>query len=225
MKKILSLLLVLALLASLTGCGAYNQPQVLQTEPSYTETTAQTQAPTEETQTVPTQQESEPTQPETKPAPKPTQPKPTKPKPTEPKPTVAPETEPTTRPAEPAPTETTPPQTEPESEKSIDSKEEVALYIHQHGKLPPNYITKSQARKLGWKSGSVERYAPGKCIGGDRFMNREGLLPQGHTYYECDIDTLGASSRGAKRIVYSSDGLIYYTSDHYASFTLLYGTP
>lgn len=56
-------------------------------------------------------------------------------------------------------------------------------------------------------------------------MNREGLLPQGHTYYECDIDTLGASSRGAKRIVYSSDGLIYYTSDHYASFTLLYGTP
>ena len=81
------------------------------------------------------------------------------------------------------------------------------------------------ARKLGWKSGSVERYAPGKCIGGDRFMNREGLLPQGHTYYECDIDTLGASSRGAKRIVFSDDGLIYYTSDHYASFTLLYGTP
>lgn len=225
MKKIVSLLLTLALLLSLAGCANYPQPQVLQTEPSYTETTAPAQDPSQEPETEATQPETEPTQPETKPAPKPTQPKPTQPKPTEPKPTVAPETEPTAKPTEPAPTETAPPQTEPDQEKSIDSKEEVALYIHKHGKLPPNYITKSQARKLGWKSGSVERYAPGKCIGGDRFMNREGLLPQGHTYYECDIDTLGASSRGAKRIVFSDDGLIYYTSDHYASFTLLYGTP
>jgi len=220
MKKILSFLLALALLLSLAGCASSTQPQSLQSEPSYTETTAPAQDPTQETESQPTQPETQSTQPETKPAPKPTQPKPT-----EPKPTVAPETEPTTKPTEPTPTETEPPQTEPEQEKSIDSKEEVALYIHQHGKLPPNYITKSQARKLGWKSGSVERYAPGKCIGGDRFMNREGLLPQGHTYYECDIDTLGASSRGAKRIVFSDDGLIYYTSDHYASFTLLYGTP
>ena len=228
MKKILSFLLALALLLSIAGCGETSQPQVLQSESSYTETTAPTQAPTEETQTQPTQQETEATHPaptETKPAPKPTEPKPTEPKPTEPKPTVAPETEPTEQPTEPAPTETAPPQTEPEQEQSIDSKEEVSLYIHLHGKLPPNYITKSQARKLGWRSGSVERYAPGKCIGGDRFMNREGLLPAGHTYYECDIDTLGASGRGAKRLVYSSDGLIYYTSDHYASFTLLYGTP
>lgn len=225
MNKILSFLLALALLLSLAGCTNSTQPQSLQSEPSYTETTAPAQDPTQETESQPTQPETESTQPETRPAPKPAQPKPTQPKPTEPKPTVAPETEPTTKPTEPAPTETKPPQTEPEQEKSIDSKEEVALYIHQHGKLPPNYITKSQARKLGWKSGSVERYAPGKCIGGDRFMNREGLLPQGHTYYECDIDTLGASSRGAKRIVFSDDGLIYYTSDHYASFTLLYGTP
>lgn len=225
MKKVLSLLLVLALVFSLAGCGSSAQPQLPQTEPSYTETTAPVHTPTEETQTQPTEQTpaptTEPTQiptTETKPAQKPT----------EPKPTVAPETEPTvptTQPTEPAPTESVPPQTEPESEKSIDSKEEVALYIHLHGKLPSNYITKSQARKLGWKSGSVERYAPGKCIGGDRFMNREGLLPAGHTYYECDIDTLGKSSRGAKRLVYSSDGLIYYTNDHYESFTLLYGTP
>jgi guanyl-specific ribonuclease Sa len=91
--------------------------------------------------------------------------------------------------------------------------------------LPSNFITKSEARKLGWKSGSVEKYAPGKCIGGDRFGNYEGLLPKaaGRTYYECDIDTLGGKSRGAKRIVFSNDGLVYYTSDHYASFTLLYG--
>ena len=63
------------------------------------------------------------------------------------------------------------------------------------------------------------------CIGGDRFGNYEGLLPEkdGRTYYECDIDTLGAETRGVKRIVYSSDGFIYYTEDHYESFELLYG--
>ena len=68
-------------------------------------------------------------------------------------------------------------------------------------------------------------YAPGKCIGGSRFGNYEGLLPEadGRTYTECDIDTLGADSRGAKRIVFSNDGLIYYTEDHYETFELLYG--
>lgn len=110
-------------------------------------------------------------------------------------------------------------------EGSYSSKEDVALYIHLYGRLPNNFITKSEARKLGWKSGSVEKYAPGKCIGGDHFGNYEGLLPNapGRSYTECDIDTLGAKSRGAKRIVFSNDGLVYYTADHYASFTLLYG--
>ena len=105
------------------------------------------------------------------------------------------------------------------------SKEEVALYIHQYGCLPGNFITKNEAKKLGWKSGSLENYAPGKCIGGDRFGNYEGLLPKasGRTYTECDIDTLGKDSRGAKRIVFSDDGLIYYTEDHYETFILLYG--
>lgn len=108
---------------------------------------------------------------------------------------------------------------------SYDSKDEVALYIHLYGKLPENYITKKEAEALGWSGGSVERYAPGKCIGGSRFGNYEGLLPDapGRTWTECDIDTLGASSRGAKRIVFSNDGLIYYTGDHYESFELLYG--
>jgi guanyl-specific ribonuclease Sa len=101
------------------------------------------------------------------------------------------------------------------------------LYIHLYGRLPRNFITKSEAKKLGWSGGGLERYAPGKCIGGDTFQNREGLLPKkaGRTYTECDIDTLGASSRGAKRIVFSNDGLVYYTADHYESFTLMYGTP
>ena len=108
---------------------------------------------------------------------------------------------------------------------SYDSKEEVALYIYQYGCLPSNYITKSEARDLGWPGGSLEEYAPGKCIGGDKFGNREGLLPkaEGRRYTECDIDTLGAEERGAKRIVFSNDGLIYYTPDHYKSFELLYG--
>ena len=108
---------------------------------------------------------------------------------------------------------------------SYDSREDVALYLHLYGHLPGNYITKKEAEALGWTGGSLEPYTPGKCIGGSRFGNYEGLLPsaKGRQYTECDIDTLGAKSRGAKRIVFSNDGLIYYTGDHYASFELLYG--
>lgn len=108
---------------------------------------------------------------------------------------------------------------------TYDSKDDVALYLHLYGCLPENFITKKEAQKLGWPGGSLEPYAPGKCIGGSHFGNYEGLLPEkaGRSYQECDIDTLGADSRGAKRIVYSSDGLIYYTEDHYKTFTLLYG--
>lgn len=105
------------------------------------------------------------------------------------------------------------------------TKDDVALYIHTYGHLPDNFITKKDAQALGWPGGSLEPYAPGKCIGGSRFGNYEGLLPEadGRTYTECDIDTLGADSRGAKRIVFSNDGLIYYTEDHYETFELLYG--
>ena len=105
------------------------------------------------------------------------------------------------------------------------SKDDVALYIYTYGELPHNFMTKNEARELGWEGGSLEDYAPGMCIGGDYFGNYEGLLPtkSGRDYHECDIDTLGAKSRGPKRIIYSNDGLIYYTSDHYESFTLLYG--
>jgi len=105
------------------------------------------------------------------------------------------------------------------------TKEDVALYIYQYGELPENFITKKEAEALGWPGGELEPYAPGKCIGGDRFGNYEELLPEeeGRTYTECDIDTLKAKKRGAKRIVFSNDGLIYYTEDHYDSFELLYG--
>ena len=105
------------------------------------------------------------------------------------------------------------------------SAEEVSLYLVLYGHLPDNYITKSEAADLGWEGGSVEDYAPGFAIGGDLFGNREGLLPkaEGRLYYECDIDTNGMEKRGAKRLVYSNDGLVYYTEDHYESFVLLYG--
>lgn len=98
--------------------------------------------------------------------------------------------------------------------------ENVVLYLYLYEELPPNYITKDEAEALGWSGGSVERYQDGAAIGGDRFGNREGLLPtaDGRKYTECDIDTLGASARGAKRLVFSNDGLYFYTDDHYESF-------
>ena len=101
----------------------------------------------------------------------------------------------------------------------------MALYLHLFGELPPHFITKEEARKLGWNGGEVEDFLPGAAIGGDYFGNYEGLLPKkkGRKYHECDIGTVGKRSRGAQRIIWSSDGLIYYTGDHYESFTLLYG--
>lgn len=104
------------------------------------------------------------------------------------------------------------------------TKEDVALYIHTYGRLPENFVTKKEAEAAGWSGGSVEKYLPGKCIGGSSFGNREGLLPdkEGRRWTECDINTLGKSSRGAERIVFSNDGLIFYTGDHYESFEQLY---
>ncbi len=105
------------------------------------------------------------------------------------------------------------------------SKDEVALYIHLYDHLPDNYITKKEAEALGWnsKEGNLWDVAPGKSIGGSYFGNYEGLLPEkkGRDYHECDIDYNGGR-RNAKRIVFSDDGLIYYTEDHYESFEQLY---
>lgn len=113
----------------------------------------------------------------------------------------------------------------PDEHGSYTSRDDVALYLLAYGHLPDNFITKKQAEALGWQGGSLEPYAPGKSIGGSHFGNYEGALPEreGRRYTECDIDTQGADKRGAKRIVFSNDGLIYYTGDHYKTFTLLYG--
>lgn len=119
-----------------------------------------------------------------------------------------------------------------EKEKSTDivigqpyeTKEEVALYIHTFKELPPNYLTKKEASSLGWEShlGNLWDVTDRGVIGGDRFGNREGLLPKGETYYECDVNYEGGF-RGGERLVYTKYGeVIYFTEDHYASFERLY---
>ena len=109
--------------------------------------------------------------------------------------------------------------------KEYYSVEEVALYLHLYGHLPANYITKKEALAAGWVSseGNLWEVTDHKCIGGDRFGNYEEKLPvqDGRKYYECDVEYAGGY-RGASRIIYSNDGLIYYTGDHYETFTLLY---
>ncbi|MCK9253846.1 MAG: ribonuclease, partial [Clostridiales bacterium] len=78
---------------------------------------------------------------------------------------------------------------------------------------------------LGWDAsrGNLWEVTDRMSIGGDRFGNREGLLPdqEGRVWYECDVNYNGGY-RGAERLVYSNDGLIYYTDDHYQSFTRMY---
>ena len=117
-----------------------------------------------------------------------------------------------------------------DEEGTYTSKDDVALYIYTYKKLPKNFITKNQAKKLGWDSAKndLSDVAKGMSIGGDIFRNNERLLPtvKGRTYYECDID-YKKGSRNAKRIIYADDfdesyGFIFYTNDHYNSFEKLY---
>ncbi len=139
--------------------------------------------------------------------------------------------------AAPTPTPTPTPEPDPEPTPEPDviaidpdgyyyDLESVVLYLHTYGELPANFITKNEARDLGWEGGSVERYMDGAAIGGDRFGNREGLLPKanGRTYTECDLYTDGEDSRGAERLVFSNDGLYFYTDDHYETFYEVYVT-
>ncbi|MBR3212783.1 MAG: ribonuclease, partial [Firmicutes bacterium] len=104
-------------------------------------------------------------------------------------------------------------------------KYEVAAYLILFGHLSENYLTKDEAEALGWEGGSVEKVAPGYCIGGDRYGNYDKALPnkKGRMYYECDIDTLDYKNRGSRRLIYSNDGLIYYSKDHYKTFELIWG--
>ena len=130
-----------------------------------------------------------------------------------------------TNPAAARPTAAAPPEASEEPfvvlGEAYSDKDHVAAYLKEFKELPPNYITKQEAASLGWVNsrGNLWRVAPGKSIGGDRFGNYEGQLPKakGRQYYECDIDFDGGYRNG-KRIVFSSDGLIFYTEDHYNTF-------
>ncbi|WP_347253380.1 ribonuclease domain-containing protein [Leminorella grimontii] len=103
----------------------------------------------------------------------------------------------------------------------LTQRQTVVNYVREHGRLPDYYITKSQARSQGWdaRDGNLCSVLPGKAIGGDRFSNREKRLPQakGRTWFEADIN-YRCGHRGAERLLYSDDGLIYVTIDHYQRF-------
>ena len=111
----------------------------------------------------------------------------------------------------------------PSEEGSYTEVEDVAYYLHTYGHLPDNYITKAEAEDAGWNSyaGNLWDVAYGMSIGGDRFGNYEGQLPKGEKYYEADVNYEGGY-RGGERIVYTEDGDVWYTSDHYESFEKLY---
>ena len=229
MKRYGSLLITLLMLILLTSCVEKKQTIP---EPSHKETVSITATPTQDPMAavspteapVPTKEPTPTAEPTPTDLPASTDiPTPTDlPASTEaPTPTPEPAIEPQPTPPEiitPEPV-TAQPLLEPGG--SYTSRDDVALYIHTYGMLPENFITKKDAQALGWSGGSLEPYAPGKCIGGDYFGNYEELLPDAD-YHECDIDTLGKKSRGAKRLVFDAAGNIYYTDDHYASFTKLY---
>ena len=111
----------------------------------------------------------------------------------------------------------------PTEDGSYTEVEDVAYYLHTYGHLPDNYMTKSEAEDAGWVSteGNLWDVAYGASIGGDRFGNYEGQLPKGEKYYEADVNYDGGY-RGGERIIYTEDGDVWYTSDHYESFERLY---
>jgi len=94
-------------------------------------------------------------------------------------------------------------------------------YIKYYGYLPDYYISKAEAISLGWIGikGNLSEVATGKMIGGDRYYNDKGRLPskEGRIWYEADIDYDGGY-RNQQRILYSNDGLIFVTYDHYKTF-------
>lgn len=104
------------------------------------------------------------------------------------------------------------------------TRDSVAAYLCKFEKLPSNYRTKSEAQILYESTGktfSKWNFNPwttlGVMVGGDSFSNREGLLPDG-SYKECDVE-YSLANRGTKRLVYAESCTIYYTADHYESFT------
>ena len=150
----------------------------------------------------------------TTPTPKPRTPKPTG--------TATPRPTPAGTPAE-APGALTP---SPVPQGPIIDPQSITDWLFSHNfTLPDNFITKREAQALGWDSryNKLSDVAPGKSIGGDRFGNYDRKLPtaKGRQYYECDC-WYTKGSRNAYRIVYSNDGLVFYTEDHYNTFVEMF---
>ncbi|WP_312393694.1 ribonuclease domain-containing protein [Chryseobacterium sp.] len=108
------------------------------------------------------------------------------------------------------------------NDQSIDeltNEKTVINYVKQNHQLPDYYITKNEARNQGWNpaKGNLCEVLPGKAIGGDKFSNREKTLPQGVQYFEADVN-YHCGNRNADRIVFTQNGDVYLTKDHYKSF-------
>jgi len=104
--------------------------------------------------------------------------------------------------------------------RDVEGFAETVMSLRRDGRLPARYVDKREAERLGWRPGDdLCRVARGRAIGGDRFGNFERMLPdrQGRTWREADLD-FACGRRGARRLVFSSDGLVFVTTDHYQSF-------
>ena len=222
-NKLLSVSLAILMAFALSGCKSKDdilnknletESTVSVTETSVTKTETSANTETEPTETSTDTEQTETTAQETVSTTQTTQ--------TE---TAAPPETTTAKTEKTTVTETTVERLSVEKDGSYTTPEDVAEYIHTFGTLPNNFITKDEAKDLGWdnKKGNLWDVAEGKSIGGDYFGNYEGLLPKakGRKYTECDVNYEGGY-RGSERIIFSNDGLIYYTNDHYQTFTQLY---
>jgi len=101
----------------------------------------------------------------------------------------------------------------------LTNENKVINYVKATRRLPDYYVTKSEAKKNGWvpSKGNLCEVLPGKAIGGDRFSNREKQLPGKEQYYEADVN-YNCGNRNADRIVFTENGEVYLTKDHYKSF-------
>lgn len=115
--------------------------------------------------------------------------------------------------------------TQLEKDGTYTDKEDVIRYIHEYGHLPSNYITKKEARDLGWSDGAdnLSEVAPGKNIGGDEYNNADKMLPEeeGRVFYECDVN-VEPGERGEEKVIYTNDGQIFYTGDNMETFEQVY---
>lgn len=95
------------------------------------------------------------------------------------------------------------------------------FYLIYHKHLPNYYVTKSYAASKGWINykGNLSEVLPGKMLGGDVYYNDNKKLPvaSNRIWYEADINYI-SGYRNTSRILYSNDGLVFVTYDHYKTF-------